>query len=131
MQLTIADYNVGNALFLVCFLAAELPSQLVSKKVGPDVWVPTQMVLWSIVASCQCLMSGRSSFLATRCLLGALEVSPANILKFDGLVRRHRLMLIFRTVIYRAASFLTWSCGYHISTRATSYRSGLGMSNLN
>ena len=32
-----------------------------------------QMVLWSIVASSQFLLSGRASFLACRCLLGVLQ----------------------------------------------------------
>ncbi|KAH6666779.1 major facilitator superfamily domain-containing protein [Verticillium dahliae] len=52
---------------------AELPSQMISKKLGPDVWIPIQMVSWSIVAACQSILVGEKGFYATRALLGLLE----------------------------------------------------------
>lgn len=76
------NYNYGQTIFYLCFLCAELPSQMISKKLGPDNWVPIQMICWSIVAICQCRITGANSFYATRALLGLIEGGfiPDNIL---------------------------------------------------
>ena len=67
------DYNTGQTILYVCFLAAELPSQLISKKLGPDNWIPIQMLSWSVIAICQSRMTGRTGFYVCRALLGVFE----------------------------------------------------------
>jgi len=63
LHLTTNDFNLGNSLFRLAFLSAELPSQLVSKRVGPDVWVPSQV--------CSLTCRGSSPSLAHRWFYGA------------------------------------------------------------
>ena len=73
LGMTTNQYNYGQTIFYLSFLLAELPSQLVSKKLGPDNWIPIQMVSWSLVASFQSFMTGYSSFMVCRCLIGLIE----------------------------------------------------------
>lgn len=72
------------------FLVAELPSQLISKPLGPDVWVntyhsssdgilltalqiPCQTAAWPLVSAYQFCLSGRTSFVICRVVIGTLQ----------------------------------------------------------
>lgn len=66
------DFNYGQTIFLVSFLAAELPSGLISKKLGPDIWIPSIICMWSVISAAQAGLTSKTGYYVIRCLLGLL-----------------------------------------------------------
>ncbi|KAF8604221.1 putative MFS transporter [Ceratobasidium sp. AG-I] len=73
LKLTTNDYNNGTTIQLLAFLAAELPSQYMIKRLGMERWLPGLMVCWSIVSWTQAWITNRTTFYITRALIGAFE----------------------------------------------------------
>ncbi|KAI4159514.1 MAG: hypothetical protein LQ342_006515 [Letrouitia transgressa] len=112
------DFNTGQTIFYVSFLFAELPSQLISKKLGPDRWIPIQIVAWSLIAGFQAFLNGRGSFFACRSLLGIMEGGfiPDNILYLSYFYTSVELpiRLSFFWVSYQGTSIVSAFLAYGI-----------------
>lgn len=67
------DYNLGNTLNLCAFLCAELPSQIISKALGPDIFIPIQICCWCLVSTCQGALTNKTGFLICRVLIGLFQ----------------------------------------------------------
>lgn len=70
MHLSTNDYNNAQNVFRVGFICTEIPSQLIGKKLGPDRWIPIQIIAWSICAGGQFFMHNRAGFFVCRFFVG-------------------------------------------------------------
>lgn len=73
LGMTTNDYNNGVTVQLVCFLSAEFPVQLLTKRYGFRRVLPIMMIMWSTVSWTQAFMHNRVGFYITRALIGACE----------------------------------------------------------
>ncbi|KAF2792668.1 MFS general substrate transporter [Melanomma pulvis-pyrius CBS 109.77] len=72
LKMNTNDFNYGQQIFLASFLCAELPSGLVSKKLGADRWIPFLIIAWSITSASQVGLKSKAGYYAVRCILGLL-----------------------------------------------------------
>ncbi|PYH82650.1 putative MFS transporter [Aspergillus uvarum CBS 121591] len=64
------DYNNAQNMYRIGFLIAEIPSQMIGKRLGPDRWIPVQIILWSLASGGQFFMHNRAGFFACRFFIG-------------------------------------------------------------
>lgn len=67
------QYNTALTIFFVPYIAFEIPSNILLKKLKPNVWLSACMFLFGLVTICQGLVQGYGGLLTTRFFLGVAE----------------------------------------------------------
>jgi len=73
LGLTPYTYSLGVAAFFFGYIPCEVPSNLILERIGARRWIGRIAITWGIAASGMALVSGETSFLLARFLLGAAE----------------------------------------------------------
>jgi MFS transporter, ACS family, tartrate transporter len=66
-------YGWGAGIFFFGYFLFEIPSNLILEKIGARIWIARIMVTWGIISGLTALITGTTSFLIVRFLLGAAE----------------------------------------------------------
>lgn len=103
--MTDLQYDQGLAVFYATYVASEIPSNLILKRVSPKVWLPFLTLAWGTVAMCLGFIHNFGSFITVRALLGLTEggLLPGMVLYLSGIYRRGELALRIG-IFYTAAS---------------------------
>jgi ACS family tartrate transporter-like MFS transporter len=77
-------YGWGAGIFFFSYFLFEIPSNLILEKVGARIWIARIMITWGIISGLTAFVTGTTSFLVIRFLLGAAEAGffPGMILYF-------------------------------------------------
>jgi ACS family tartrate transporter-like MFS transporter len=77
-------YGWGAGIFFFSYFLFEIPSNLILERVGARIWIARIMITWGIISGLTAFVTGATSFLVIRFLLGAAEAGffPGMILYF-------------------------------------------------
>ncbi|TFK25155.1 MFS general substrate transporter [Coprinopsis marcescibilis] len=89
------EYQVAITVLYVPYILTELPANLLLKKIGPHILLPTILVLWGVVVIAHGFVTNYAGLIALRVVLGALEgpMFPGIVLYLSGFYTRKDLSL--------------------------------------
>ncbi|KAG0226747.1 hypothetical protein BGW42_003437 [Actinomortierella wolfii] len=65
--------TLGTTVFVLFFVAFEIPSNMVIRRIGAHRWIPFLMTLWGLATAFQVFLHDRASFLICRAFVGMFE----------------------------------------------------------
>ena len=111
LRLTDYDYRIALTILYVPYILAEIPSNLLVKKVGANIFLPTLVTLWGVCATLQGIVVNKEGLWAVRFFLGLTEagILPGIILYLSSYYKPHELQ--FRIGLFWSASSLSGAFG--------------------
>lgn len=65
--------NLGNQLMFLGIVVLEIPSNIILQRIGPRIWMSTQVIIFGLVATLQVFVNDKTGFLVSRMFLGLCE----------------------------------------------------------
>lgn len=73
LNLSPAAYGLGAGLFFVGYVAFEVPSNLILRRVGAKLWISRIMISWGVISALTAFVHNEATFYLCRFLLGVAE----------------------------------------------------------
>ncbi|KAI9370229.1 major facilitator superfamily domain-containing protein [Aspergillus egyptiacus] len=107
LKLSDHEYKIAITVTYIPYILAELPSNLILKKIGPRILLPTLCTSWGLITVVQCESRNFGGFVACRFFLGLCEggLFPGIVLYLSGFYRRHELQV--RIALFFSAASLS------------------------
>ncbi|MDB5911001.1 MAG: putative major facilitator superfamily transporter protein [Massilia sp.] len=95
LKLSGRQWQQGLAAFYPLYIASEIPSNLILKKVTPRIWITLLVFVWGILCMCLGFVHNFNQFIALRALLGLAEggLFPGMVLYLSTIYTRSELAL--------------------------------------
>ncbi|KAG0646489.1 putative transporter [Hyphodiscus hymeniophilus] len=111
LKMTDWQYDTGLAAYYATYIASEIPSNLVLRKISPKRWLPALTIAWGIVTMCLGFVRNYAGFVAVRAILGVTEggLLPGMVLYLSGIYTRGEMA--FRLGLFYTAASLSGAFG--------------------
>ncbi|KAJ9092764.1 hypothetical protein QFC19_008619 [Naganishia cerealis] len=105
LKLSGSQYANCLAIFFAFYIASEVPSNLVLKRVSPRIWLALLTFIWGVIAMCMGFVHSYTGLMVVRAFLGAAEggLLPGIVLYLSMCYKRSEMALRLG-LIYSSAS---------------------------
>ncbi|KAK6380831.1 hypothetical protein LTS17_005032 [Exophiala oligosperma] len=110
LKISSYQYQVAITVTYAPYIASEIPSNLLLRRIGPRIYIPSLCFSWGVISTLQCLVQNYSGLIVCRFFLGLVEggLFPGVILYLSMFYRRKELSLriaLFWTAASLAGAF--------------------------
>ncbi|KAH7028200.1 alternative sulfate transporter [Microdochium trichocladiopsis] len=111
LGVTRAEISRGNQLQLAGIIIAEIPANLLLQKIGSSLWLSVQCLSWGLIGTFQAFITNKSSYYATRFLLGFFEAGyiPGSMLLMSLFYTRKEIAV--RTAVFYFGNYFSVGTG--------------------